>query len=104
VESGESPEAVAAGLGINRRTIYRWLSAYPVCSLNHVEISQKAFLDLPGTLIDLAGGVVSVAAVHCLELAAVATMSLDSSFNPRHSSTKRRHTLRMVVAAKVGSS
>jgi transposase len=28
VESGESPEAVAAGLGINRRTIYRWLSAY----------------------------------------------------------------------------
>jgi transposase len=28
VESGESPEFVAAGLGINRRTIYRWLSAY----------------------------------------------------------------------------
>ena len=28
VESGESPEAVAEGLGINRRTIYRWLSAY----------------------------------------------------------------------------
>jgi transposase len=27
VEAGESPEAVAAGLGINRRTIYRWLSA-----------------------------------------------------------------------------
>lgn len=28
VESGESPEFVATGLGINRRTIYRWLSAY----------------------------------------------------------------------------
>src|ERR1700678_4346325 len=25
----------------------------------------------------------------------MATMSLDSSFSPRHSSTKRRHTLRM---------
>lgn len=28
VEAGESPEAVATGLGINRRTMYRWLSAY----------------------------------------------------------------------------
>ena len=28
VEAGESPEFVAAGLGINRRTIYRWLAAY----------------------------------------------------------------------------
>jgi len=28
VEDGESPEDVAWGLGINRRTIYRWLSAY----------------------------------------------------------------------------
>jgi transposase len=28
IEAGESPEAVAAGLGINRRTIYRWLSAF----------------------------------------------------------------------------
>jgi transposase len=28
VEAGESPEDVAAGLGINRRTIYRWLAAY----------------------------------------------------------------------------
>jgi len=28
VEAGESPEAVATGLGINRRTIYRWLAAY----------------------------------------------------------------------------
>ena len=28
VEAGESPELVAKGLGINRRTIYRWLSAY----------------------------------------------------------------------------
>ncbi|MCC7059171.1 MAG: IS630 family transposase [Burkholderiaceae bacterium] len=28
VEAGESPEVVAAGLGINRRTIYRWLQAY----------------------------------------------------------------------------
>ena len=28
VEAGESPERVAEGLGINRRTIYRWLSAY----------------------------------------------------------------------------
>lgn len=28
VEAGEGPEAVARGLGINRRTIYRWLSAY----------------------------------------------------------------------------
>ena len=28
VEGGESPEAVAAGLGINRRTMYRWLEAY----------------------------------------------------------------------------
>ena len=28
VEAGESPEAVAQGLAINRRTIYRWLAAY----------------------------------------------------------------------------
>lgn len=28
VETGESPERVATGLGINRRTIYRWLAAY----------------------------------------------------------------------------
>ena len=28
VDAGESPEAVATGLGINRRTIYRWLQAY----------------------------------------------------------------------------
>lgn len=28
VQAGESPEYVATGLGINRRTIYRWLSAY----------------------------------------------------------------------------
>lgn len=28
VQAGESPEAVASGLGINRRTIYRWLAAY----------------------------------------------------------------------------
>lgn len=28
VEGGESPEAVATGLGINRRTMYRWLAAY----------------------------------------------------------------------------
>jgi transposase len=28
VEAGESPEEVIAGLGMNRRTIYRWLSAY----------------------------------------------------------------------------
>lgn len=28
VEAGESPEFVAQGLGINRRTIYRWLHAY----------------------------------------------------------------------------
>lgn len=28
IEAGESPEAVATGLGINRRTIYRWLTAY----------------------------------------------------------------------------
>jgi len=28
VEDGESPEDVAAALDINRRTIYRWLSAY----------------------------------------------------------------------------
>jgi len=28
VEAGESPELVAAGLGINRRTIYRWIDAY----------------------------------------------------------------------------
>jgi transposase len=28
VEAGESPEAVATGLGINRRTMYRWLEAY----------------------------------------------------------------------------
>ncbi|WP_169315406.1 IS630 family transposase, partial [Verminephrobacter aporrectodeae] len=28
VEHGESPEAVATGLGINRRTIYRWLEAF----------------------------------------------------------------------------
>jgi transposase len=28
VETGESPEFVAAGLGLNRRAIYRWLAAY----------------------------------------------------------------------------
>ena len=28
IESGESPEDVAIRLGFNRRTIYRWLSAY----------------------------------------------------------------------------
>ena len=28
VETGEGPEAVAAGMGLNRRTIYRWLAAY----------------------------------------------------------------------------
>jgi len=28
VHAGESPEYVAHGMGINRRTIYRWLSAY----------------------------------------------------------------------------
>jgi len=28
VEAGESPEFVAAGLGINRRTMYRWLEAF----------------------------------------------------------------------------
>lgn len=28
VEAGESPEFVAQGMGINRRTIYRWLHAY----------------------------------------------------------------------------
>lgn len=28
VEAGESPEAIAKGLGINRRTIYRWLSTF----------------------------------------------------------------------------
>jgi len=28
IESGESAEQVAQGLGMNRRTIYRWLSAY----------------------------------------------------------------------------
>lgn len=28
VEAGESPEAVAEGLAINRRTIYRWLEAF----------------------------------------------------------------------------
>lgn len=28
VMSGESPEAVAKGMGLNRRTIYRWLEAH----------------------------------------------------------------------------
>jgi transposase len=28
IDVGESPEQVAAGLGINRRTIYRWLAAF----------------------------------------------------------------------------
>ena len=28
VDAGESPEGVAAGIGINRRTIYKWISAY----------------------------------------------------------------------------
>lgn len=46
-----------------------WAGA--VHTLNHVEISLNAFLDLLLTLIDLAGGVVPVAAAHCLELAAV---------------------------------
>jgi DNA invertase Pin-like site-specific DNA recombinase len=30
VEAGESPEVVAAGLAINRRTIYRWLESIPL--------------------------------------------------------------------------
>jgi transposase len=28
IENGESPEAVAAGMGFNRRSVYRWLEAY----------------------------------------------------------------------------
>ncbi|NTV47480.1 MAG: IS630 family transposase [Chlorobiales bacterium] len=28
IHAGESPESVAAGMGINRRQIYRWLAAY----------------------------------------------------------------------------
>lgn len=28
IEAGESPESVAAGMGFNRRTIYRWLEAF----------------------------------------------------------------------------
>ena len=28
IEAGESPEALAKGLGLNRRTVYRWLAAY----------------------------------------------------------------------------
>ncbi len=28
INNGESPEEVAAGIGINRRTIYKWISAY----------------------------------------------------------------------------
>jgi len=28
IAAGESPEEVAAGIGINRRTIYKWISAY----------------------------------------------------------------------------
>lgn len=28
VEGGESPELVASGLGINRRTVYRWIAAF----------------------------------------------------------------------------
>lgn len=28
IDSGESPESVAAGIGINRRQIYRWLEAF----------------------------------------------------------------------------
>lgn len=28
IDAGESPEAVASGIGINRRTIYKWISAY----------------------------------------------------------------------------
>jgi len=28
IDAGESPEDVAAGIGINRRTIYKWISAY----------------------------------------------------------------------------
>ncbi|MDH0318817.1 IS630 family transposase [Aeromonas caviae] len=28
IENGESPEAVASGMGFNRRAVYRWLEAY----------------------------------------------------------------------------
>lgn len=28
IEAGESPEAVASGMGLNRRTIYRWLESF----------------------------------------------------------------------------
>lgn len=34
VEAGESPEFVGAGLGLNRRTIYRWLAAYHTGGVN----------------------------------------------------------------------
>jgi hypothetical protein len=42
-----------------------------VCGFSHVEISLYAFLNLLPTLVDLAGRVVSVTAVHSLELGAV---------------------------------
>ncbi len=34
MDNGESPEDVAIGLGFNRRTIYRWLSAYHYGGVN----------------------------------------------------------------------
>lgn len=41
VRSGESPEGVAAGIGINRRTIYRWLSAYHYGGKNALKARQS---------------------------------------------------------------
>lgn len=60
VEAGESPEAVVVGLGMNRRTIYRWLavccplSARPLPSLATAAKSRfipaNPFFDNPLTI------------------------------------------------------
>src|SRR5512147_1309816 len=44
VGAGESPEFVAAGLGINRRTIYRWIEAFHYGGEDALNAKQMAKL------------------------------------------------------------
>jgi transposase len=48
VETGESPEDLARGYGINRRTIYRWIEAYHYGGLN--ALKAKAIPGAPSKL------------------------------------------------------
>lgn len=41
VEAGESPEAVASGIGINRRQIYRWIQMAAYGASKHLKPAQS---------------------------------------------------------------